>query len=388
MKKLTRITTIPMSLNLLLKNQLKFLSAHFNVTAISGKGEDLDIVRKREAVNVFSIEMERKISPFKDLISLLRLYRYFRKERPEIIHSITPKAGLLSMVAGKLANVPIRMHTFTGLIFPSKTGFMQKVLIQMDKILCYCATNVYPEGNGVKVDLIKFNITSKPLKVLANGNVNGIDLKYFNINTISEEQTNSLKNELKIKSTDFVFIFVGRLVGDKGINELIAAFKNVDNKCPQNSIKLLLVGSLEIYLDPLNNDSLNEIQNNPNIISVGFQQDVRQYFAISNVLVFPSYREGFPNVVMQAGAMHLPSIVTNINGCNEIIVEGINGTIVSVKDTDAICTAMLNFVYDEKYLNLLKGNARRMIEERYDQSVVWNALLKEYNTLLKEKNNV
>ncbi|MEG2161658.1 MAG: glycosyltransferase family 4 protein, partial [Chryseobacterium sp.] len=324
-----RISTVPVSLNILLKGQLKFLSNHFAVTAISGAGKDLDEVVEREGVKTYAIEIQRNISPFKDIVSLIQLYFYFKKEKPLIVHSITPKAGLLSMIAAKFADVPIRMHTFTGLIFPSKSGLLQKILIKMDQLLCWSATNIYPEGNGVKNDLINYKITSKPLNILANGNVNGIDLEYFALNAISNEQQSQLKKELHIQEKDFIFIFVGRLVSDKGINELIQAFSKLKI---QNS-KLLLVGPLESDLDPLRYEILKEIETNPNIISVGFQKDVRPYFAISDCLVFPSYREGFPNVVMQAGAMGLPSIVSNINGCNEIIIEGENGTIIPVKDS-------------------------------------------------------
>jgi glycosyltransferase involved in cell wall biosynthesis len=258
---------------------------------------------------------------------------------------------------------------------------MKKLFIQMDKILCYCATNIYPEGNGVKNDLIKFKITSKPLKVLANGNVNGIDLDYFNLDKISEQKRNLLKSELEIRIEDFVFIFVGRLVKDKGINELITAFSKIEIR---NS-KLLLVGPLEDDLDPLLPEITNEIQQNKNIISVGFQEDVRPYFAIADALVFPSYREGFPNVVMQAGAMGLPSIVSDINGCNEIIIDGENGHIIPVKNVKSLQQAMENFLENKVYLSKLRNNARPMIQNRYEQSVVWNALLEEYNFLLEDK---
>lgn len=377
-----RISTVPVSLNILLKGQLKFLSNHFAITAISGAGKDLDEVVEREGVKTYVIEIQRNISPFKDVVSLIQLYFYFKKEKPIIVHSITPKAGLLSMLAGKMAGVPIRMHMFTGLIFPTKTGKIQKLLIKMDQLLCWCATNIYPEGNGVKNDLISYEITSKPLKILANGNVNGIDLEYFALDAISNEQQSQLKKELNIEEKDFIFIFVGRLVSDKGINELIQAFSKFKI---QNS-RLLLVGPLESDLDPLLSKTLKEIETNPNIISVGFQKDVRPYFAISNCLVFPSYREGFPNVVMQAGAMGLPSIVSNINGCNEIIIEGENGTIIPVKDYEAIKSAMLKMIVDKEFYFKLKENSRSMIRSRYEQSVVWNALLQEYKTLLKEKN--
>lgn len=373
--KLFRTSTIPTSLDVLLKGQLKFLNQYFSITAISGNGQSLENVRDREQVKIHPITMKRRISPIKDFMSLVRLFLYFKKEKPLIVHSITPKAGLLTMLAGKLAGVPVRMHTFTGLIFPTKTGLMQQLLIQMDRILCWAATNVYPEGQGVKNDLIKYRITSKPLKVIANGNVNGIDLNFFSPSLISEEQQKELKQSLGIKSDDFVFIFVGRLVGDKGINELIEAFSSLNI----GNVKLLLVGPMEKELDPLKEETLREIEQNHSIISVGYQKDVRPYFAVSDCLAFPSYREGFPNVVIQAGAMGLPSIVTNINGCNEIIIEGENGTIIPAKNVEELKKKMESMFTNKALYNKLKENSRKMIANRYEQSVVWQAILEEYN---------
>ena len=381
-KKLFRTSTIPLSLNVLLQGQLKFLSQNFAITAISGSGKDLEEVKRREGVSVYEIEMQRQISPLKDFISLLSLYFYFRKEKPQIVHSITPKAGLLSMLAAKLAGVPVRMHTFTGLIFPSRTGIMQKLLIKMDQVLCWAATNIYPEGKGVKNDLIKFNITSKPLKIIANGNVNGIDTSFFNRENVSDDEKRILKDKLGVLDSDFVFIFVGRLVKDKGTNELVEAFSNLKS----HNLKLLLVGPFEQELDPLLPETLAEIEQNKNIITVGFQKDVRPYFAISDALVFPSYREGFPNVVMQAGAMELPSIVSDINGCNEIIVNEKNGVIIPVKNTITLQEEMQRLMSDKIRYEFLKKNSRSMILSRYSQELVWNELLKEYQHLLKEKN--
>lgn len=381
MKKIIiRTSTIPDSLNVLLKGQLNFINnqKEYEIIAVSGQGKSLNEVCKREGVKVVSIDFERQISIFKDLVSLYNLWVLFKKEKPSIVHSITPKAGLLSMVAAYLANVPIRIHTFTGLVFPSKTGVLNYVLILMDRILCFCATNIYPEGNGVKNDLIKYQITQKSLKVLANGNINGIDTTFFNPMQFSYVEITNLKNELEIQNDDFVFIFVGRLVKDKGINELINAF----SKIKSSNVKLVLVGEYEHDLDPLFEETINEIEKNPNIISVGFQSDVRPYFAISNCLVFPSYREGFPNVVMQAGAMGLPSIVSDINGCNEIIEEGINGTIIPSKDIEALFCSMQKIINDEMWRNQLASNARDKIVSRYEQQLVWDAILNEYKSLL------
>lgn len=373
--KIIRTSTVAMSLNLLLKGQLKFLSKHYDVVAVSGYDNDLEEVKSREEVTIKDIKMERAISPFKDLISLYKLYRYFKKEKPTIVHSITPKAGLLSMMAAKYARVPIRIHTFTGLIFPSKSGLFQKLLIVMDKVLCWHATHIFPEGNGVKQDLERYQITTKPLKILANGNVNGIDIEYFNPENVNLEEKQNLKNVLNLSEKDFVFIYVGRLVKDKGLNELVQAFSKIKDE----NVKLLLVGPFENELDPLKPETISEIKDNPNIVSVGYQKDVRKYYAISNVLVFPSYREGFPNVVLQAGAMQLPSIVTNINGSNEIITHNKNGLIIPVQNSDAIFAAML-FMMNENIEEMSK-HARIMIENRYKQQLVWESLLKEYKEL-------
>lgn len=383
-KKIIRTSTVALSLDFLLKGQLAFLNQHFEVVAVSGDDEHLRIVAQREGVRTVAIKMQRNISPLKDLISLVQLYFLFKKEKPEIVHSITPKAGLLSMLAAKLAGVPVRIHTFTGLIFPSKTGLLQRILIFMDRLLCACATHIYPEGQGVKKDLIKYKITSKPLKVIANGNVNGIDTAHFSKEQISFQEQQTLKNELGINENDFVFIFVGRLVGDKGINELVTAFSKLstNNQQPTTvNLKLLLVGPLEPELDPLQPNTLKEIETNPNIITVGFQTDVRLYYSIADCLAFPSYREGFPNVVLQAGAMGVPSIVTDINGSNEIIVEGQNGIIVPSKNVAALQKAMLKVKTEEDFYNELRQNSRKMIVAKYEQKVVWQAILEEYRKL-------
>lgn len=377
--KLIRTATIALSLDYLLKGQLSFLSHHYEVVAVSGQDDHLDTVAKREGIRTEAVAMQRAISPVNDIISLWQLYRLFLKEKPQIVHSITPKAGLLSMAAAYFARVPIRIHTFTGLIFPSKKGVLQQILIAMDRLLCRFATHIYPEGEGVKDDLKRYGITTKHLNVIANGNVNGIDVAFFDPELYGEVAIATLKSQLKINDDDFVFIFVGRLVGDKGINELIAAFQKL--QLVANNVKLLLVGPFEHELDPLDGETLAIIDSSDHILSVGFQTDVRPYFAVADALVFPSYREGFPNVVLQAGAMGLPSIVTNISGCYEIIIEGKNGTIIPAKNMMAIYESMLKMSTDVVFRNQLQVNARPLIVSRYEQQVVWEAILSEYKRL-------
>jgi len=381
--KMIRITTVPISLKVLLNGQHRFMSEHgIYVIGVSSKGKELFEVGEEENISVIPIEMSRKITPLKDLKSLWSAYRLFKKEKPTIVHSHTPKAGIVGMVAAKLAGVPIRLHTVAGMPLMEVTGGKRKVLDFVERLTYSAATKVYPNSKGLFDFIVSHQYTSlNKLKVIGNGSSNGINTSQFSKEIISEEQQNLLRNDLGIGNDDFVFVFVGRLVGDKGVNELVKAF------CQLNypSAKLLLVGPLESDLDPLHNDTLRRIDENKDIISAGFQKDVRPYFAISNVLVFPSYREGFPNVVMQAGAMELPAIVSDINGCNEIIIEGKNGTIIPVKNVDAVKDAMEMMIRDEELYLKMKINARLMITERYEQQVVWDALLTEYKSLLKDK---
>lgn len=381
-KKLIRITTVPISLEILLEKQLRFMNQHYEVTGISSDKGYLKQVGHSEGIEVYAVEMTRRITPLRDLKAVWQLYNYFKKQKPFIVHTHTPKAGTLGMIAAKLASVPHRMHTVAGLPLLEATGFKRLALNLVEKITYVCATNIYPNSIGLKEIVIQERFCKpEKLKVIANGSSNGINTAYFNSNFFSKKENKSLKSHLGISLEDFVFIFVGRLVGDKGINELIQAFKKLSAE--NTMVKLLLVGPLESGLDPLAPETLNEIAVNSHIKSVGFQNDVRPYFAISNVLVFPSYREGFPNVVMQAGAMGLPSIVTDINGCNEIIIEDKNGTIIPVKDPNSLHQAMRKMLKDVDFRNQLQQNARPMIVSRYEQQLVWQAILEEYKILEK-----
>ena len=386
MKKLIRITTVPLSLKVLLKGQLRFMASNgFDVKGVSSEGEELREVHENEGIAVEAITMSRKITPFQDLKSLWEMWNFLRKEKPQIVHTHTPKAGIIGMLAARLAGVPHCLHTVAGLPLMEATGTKRKILNFVEKLTYSSATRVYPNSKGLYDFILQNNFTqSNKLKIIANGSSNGIDTAFFSPDQVTEIERVTLREKLNIQPDDFVFVFVGRIVSDKGINELIKAFselQTVENKL--TGIKLLLVGGLENDLDPLNPETLAEINQNKDIISVGFQQDVRSFFAIADALVFPSYREGFPNVVMQAGAMGLPSIVSDINGCNEIIIEGENGLIIPSKNVEKLKEKMLTLAKDKNLYTKLKGNSRRMIENRYEQSVVWNALLEEYEGLLQ-----
>lgn len=353
---------------------LRELSQNNEVVAVSSPLPELELVAQREGVRTIGVKMERHISPIKDFKALCQLVRVFRRERPWLVHSMTPKAGLLCMVAAWVARVPKRVHTFTGLVWPTATGLTRLVLKTTDRILCACATHIIPEGNGVKNDLINGRITRKPLRVLANGNVRGIDLIHY-------ARTPEVMNKAKeIRRNDrFTFVFIGRVVRDKGIHELVEAFVKLNKVNPDT--RLLLVGRFEPQLDPLSPCIQQIIDSHESIEAVGSQTDVRPWLAASDVLVFPSYREGFPNVVIEAGAMGLPSIVTDINGCNEIIVERENGVIVPPRDASALHDAMSMIYADKNEREAMAANAREMVAERFDCLIVRHALYDFYDSL-------
>ena len=375
--KLIRVTTIPLSLEKLLGGQLNFINKFYDVIAVSSNKKELEKYGKIEGVNTHHIELTRKITILKDLKSTYLLYRFLKKERPLIIHTHTPKAGIVGMLASYFAKVPHRLHTVAGMPLMEAKGFKRMILNIVERTTYNYATKVYPNSFELEKIIIKnkFVKSANKLKVIANGSSNGIDITYFNPNLFNLEDQSKLRNDLGIEKEDFVFIFVGRIVADKGINELIKAFDKLSKT--KEKIKLLLVGSFEDELDPLQEITKNIINTNKKIISVGYQNDVRSYFSIADALTFPSYREGFPNVVMQAGAMNLPSIVSNINGCNEIIEENKNGFIIPVKDVNKLYDSMKKIMINSD----MKLNSRRMIRTRFEQKVVWEALLNEYKTL-------
>jgi glycosyltransferase involved in cell wall biosynthesis len=383
---LFRITTVPMSLDKLLEGQLGFMQQYFEVTAMSASGEALARVGEREGVRVQPLPLTRKITPIQDARAVWYLYRYLKKTKPSVVHTHTPKAGIVGMLASKLAGVPLRLHTVAGLPLMEASGAKRSVLRAVEKATYRYATHVHPNSKGLYDYIVSEGLapTSK-LAIIGAGSSNGIDTSYFDPALFATEEKRHLRHTLQIDPNSFVYLFVGRLVGDKGINELVRAFKNLSEQTDRMPPTLLLVGPLEPELDPLRPDTLKEIERHPNIITVGYKDDVRPYFATANVLVFPSYREGFPNVVMQAGAMGLPAIVSDINGCNEIVEEGVNGLIVPSKNTAELQATMERLARDTQLHDSLALNARERIASRYERKAVWEALLAEYRRLLREK---
>ena len=363
-----RAATIGMSLNIFCNGLLRELKEEgYEVIALTSPDADLRELGEREGVRTIGVEMERHVSPWKDLVSLVRLTQVLQREKPDMVHSMTPKAGLLCMMASWMAHVPVRVHTFTGLVWPTATGVSRKILMWTDKITSACATHVIPEGEGVKQDLQQC-ITKKPMKVLGYGNVRGVDLEYWKRST-----------EKKCGDT-LVFVYVGRIVRDKGINELVSAFVQLHQE--HADTRLLLVGPYEEKLDPVLPDTKRLIDQCEGIEAVGIQKDVRPFYEQSDVLVFPSYREGFPNVVIEAGAMGLPCIVTDINGSREIVEHGKNGLVIPSQDRTALYEAMKRMMEHPDERKNMAEEARPMVASRYEQGYVRQCLKDYYREIL------
>ena len=376
-KKIIRTSTVSTSLNTFCRGTLRRLANTYDVVAVSTPDDELREMAEREGIRVIGVPMRRPIAPLHDIVSLWRLIRVFRRERPIMVHSITPKAGLLSMIAACICRVPVRLHTFTGLVFPTATGLKQRILMLTDRITCACATHIVPEGEGVKADLISYNITRKPLQVLGYGNVRGVDMQHYSRTPEVMTAAQSIS-----RSDVFTFVFVGRVVRDKGINELVEAFVRLHQAEP--ATRLILVGRFEDNLDPVSGKTRLAIERCDAIEAVGSQSDVRPWLAAADALVFPSYREGFPNVVLEAGALDLPSIVTDINGSREIIVHGKNGVIVPPRNDQALLQAMTQFVQNLQATQAMAANARQMIASRFEKSFVEQCLIDYYKEILGE----
>lgn len=378
-KKIIRTSTVPVSLDVFCRGLLRELSSVYEVVALSSPGAELDAVASREGVRTIAVPMRRQIAPWHDAAALSRMVRVFGRERPQMVHSMTPKAGLLSMLAARMARVPVRVHTFTGLVFPTERGWKRRLLMLTDRITAACATHIVPEGEGIRNDLLRYGVTRKPLQVLGHGNVRGIDLRHYDRTPEVLRAAAAIRTSLGIPKGAFTFIFVGRLVPDKGIGELVEAFCRLLEE--RHNVHLLLVGGEERWLSPLQDSTRRMIAATGNIHSAGWQEDVRPWYAAADALVFPSHREGFPNVVIEAGAMGLPSIVTDINGAREIVREGENGTIVPPMDTGMLYGRMRRFATDGTFTEALAGNARRSVR-RFEQGYVWDCLKAYYREIL------
>ncbi|MDN3707765.1 glycosyltransferase family 4 protein [Myroides ceti] len=367
------ITTVSDSLPFF-KGQLNVLKKDFTVSLVSSPGVHLEEMGQEYDVSKFPIKMEREISLLKDLKSFFKLLVLFLKEKPKLVHANTPKASLLAIMAAWFSRVPARVYYVHGLRYQSILGKKKILLMLMERMTCWFATEVIAVSNGIKETLISDNITSKNIIIIGNGSINGIDTSYFNPDKVIE-----IKDD-KLKPSDFVFGFVGRLVKDKGLEELILAFQKL-SKTSKN-IKLLIVGAFEENMT-LSKEIIDTLYKNPNILYVGPQKDVRPFFKAMDVFVLPSYREGFGIVLIEAGAMKIPSITTDIAGCNEVIIDNKTGFLIKRKDVKDLFEKMKYVVENKQQIKMMKENARDRVHDRYSQDTVWKNAKETYLKIIK-----
>ena len=356
--------------------------AGFEVIMISADGVERNDVMQYEGCPHHIIPMTRKITPFADALSFWRLYRLLKKEKPDIVHSHTPKAGLLAMLAAKYAGVKIRIHTVAGLRFMTASGFTRTILTRMEKITAHAATHVWPNSLSLLKYVRQHKLASdEKLEIIGRGSSNGVDLARFSKSVLAEEGIRIAREALSHDPSLFYILSVGRIVKDKGIRELSKAFAALYNE--NDKLRLVLVGTFEEKLDPLDDDVMKVIKNHPGIILAGWHDEVEYFMHIANLLVHASYREGFPNVVLQAGAMECPIVCSRIEGNIDIVDEDVNGLIFTAGSERDLCDKLKLAISDPVGMRTKAVLLRRKIEENFDRSFVQEKLRQKYAALLE-----
>jgi len=376
--KLMRVTTVPQSLEFLLQNQMLFFkSKGLDVSMASANGSSVEKLVVSQGCPHFEIPFTRKITPINDLVALYKVIKLFRKIKPDIVHSHTPKAGLLSMIGAYLAGVKIRMHTVAGLPLMESKGAKKSLLTLMERLTYSFSTNVYPNSYSL-LDYIDKNIYSnkEKMKVIGYGSSNGIDLQRFNSENLDSEKLEHIKDKINYDPECFYFISIGRVVKDKGIEEIVTAFREIHSEFPQS--RLILLGPYENHLDPLSESSEKEIERNPDIFSVGFSYDVEYYLELSNILVHASYREGFPNVLLQAGAMKTAIVCSKIIGNIDVVDNEKTGLHFEVKNAHDLELKMRKAISDYSLLNEYAENLYQRISEKFERGGIHQNLYENY----------
>lgn len=366
------ITTISDSLPFF-KGQLNVLKESFDIHLVSSPGGYLDQMMKDYKVKGFSISMARDISPWNDIKSLISLCKLFLRERPSVVHGNTPKASLLSMLAGFLSKVPTRIYYVHGLRYLTTQGFKRKILITIEKVSCFFATDIVAVSDGVRGEMKACGITDKKIELIGKGSINGINLNYFDREIVDKAQIT------EINPSDFVFGFIGRVVKDKGINELVGAF---DKLCVKyKDIKLVIVGPFEEN-DPIDAKTHKIIERNNNIICTGRQLDVRPFIKMMHVFVLPSYREGLCGSILEASSMKLPIIATDIMGIREVVIEGYSGKLIPPKNEEKLYESMIEFYENREKLQEYSENGRKYVTEYYEQNKLWENSIDKYKEII------
>lgn len=381
MPKLIRITSVPISLKLLLAGQMKYMKERgWEVIMVSADGREVNQIVKSEGVRHEVIPFTRKITPWTDLKCLWQLIQLFKREKPDIVHTHTPKAGLLGMIAANIAGVKVRIHTLAGMPAMVAEGNKKSLLEAAEKWTYSNATEVWPNSEGLRRFVVKNGLCPESkLRMIGKGSSNGVDLDKFNRESLKENHLVAATMRILPGEDEFIILAVGRLVKDKGIEELVSAFLN--SKIVNRS-KLVLLGAFEQDLNPLSPETIQTIADHPRIIQMDWTDHVSHYLALADLLVHPSHREGFPNVILEAGAMHVPVICSDIIGNTDIIKQQKTGLIFPVKDA-AVLKEALEFAFVKRDRMAQYAVALyQEIAENYQCSDVHKEIFSNYERLM------
>lgn len=382
MPKLIRITTVPLSLKLLLAGQMKYVKEQgWEVIIVSAEGREVDQVIKAEGVCHEVIPFTRKITPLQDLLCIWKLIKLFRREKPDIVHTHTPKAGLLGMIAANLAGIKIRIHTLAGIPAMAAEGSKKSLLESAEKWTYSNATEVWPNSEGLRKFVTEQGLCpAHKLRIIHKGSSNGVDLEKFNREALKENHLVAATMRIQPGDDDFIVLSVGRLVKDKGIEELVSAFLN--SKIVNRS-KLVLLGAFEQDLNPLSPETMQLIRNHARIVQIDWSDHVSHYLALADVLVHPSHREGFPNVLLEAGAMNVPVICSDIIGNKDLITQQKTGLIFPVKDAGVLQEALEFAFFKREKMGHYASNLYREVVEHFDRKILHREIFNNYQRLLK-----
>lgn len=344
---------------------------------ICSPSDEIKHYAKSHLFNYKEVSIERKISIWKDFKAILSTCRYIHKENITIVTGHTPKGALIAMIASFIMGTPIRIYFRHGLVYETATGFKRKLLVWMDRLTSKLATKIVCVSSSICKKSIEdhLNPFNKQL-LLSKGTCNGIDISKFNRTTLNEEQVRVLKNKLGLDKYTFVIGFTGRLVRDKGIIELVQAFKILSQR--YDKVALLLVGMLE-ERDALPIEIIEYIRMNPAIISTSYVENskIEYYYALMDVFVLPSYREGFPTSILEASSMQLPVVTTKVTGCIDAIIKDETGTFVENDSLD-ITRAIEKYAINKELRKKHGSNGRKFVEKNFDQHLIWNEIEKLY----------
>lgn len=380
--KIARVVTVPVAF-VHIKAFAHFLKGqNAELTFISSRGMYEDVIKKELGIDIVPIEIRREIHPLKDITSLWNLIIYFRKNNFHIIHSSTPKAGLLVAVAGLFIPGTIRIHTFTGQRWATIKGPLRRLLKLLDKLIILLNRQCYADSPS-QVRFLEQEGVAKENQVLClhKGSYGGIDCNRFNNEKFPKGKA-ELLNSLSLKSDSIIVLFVGRVNRDKGIEELVKAFLSAREK--NSKLEFVIVGPFELEHDAVAPEILALISNTSSIHHLGFKSDPERYFSSADIFCLPSYREGFGTVVLEAAACGLPTIGTKIPGLVDAVVDGETGILVELKNISELETAILNLANDSELRSRLGANARKRAREDFDSEFLARVQWNEYLRLLKK----